>query len=156
MHPVIRAYLRVFADEHGLKQLGEAEQFERFVNHCVVAQFTSEQVDLERITTSDADPSIDGIVTLLGDDVVYTAQEASDVLKALPARRSISAHYVFVQAKRSDGFDAGEMLKFGIGTKGLFDAGSRTNDDVAEEFVAIHQMLLESLNRIGELPIHRG
>lgn len=148
MHTVVRSYLKTFSDEHGFSDEDESRQFEHFVNHCVIAHYFPDSFDFDSVTTSDADPSIDGIAVLLGDELVTTVEDAKSLIDRRTSRRSIDARYLFVQAKRGEGFDAGEMLKFGSGVTALFTNKPRTKDDVTDEFLAIHALLLDNLGKV--------
>jgi hypothetical protein len=148
MHKVVQSYLKQFVAEQALESLAEDQQFERFVNFCVVAQFFPDNFDLDAVTTSDADPSIDGVAVLIGEELITTVEDAKSLLEARGARRSLEARYIFCQAKRSDSFDAGEMLKFASGVTSLFTKPPRTKDEVIAEFLEIHAVLLENLGRI--------
>lgn len=63
--------------------------------------------------------------------------------------------YVFVQAKRSEGFDAGDILKFGAGVRRLFDASSPVpNDELLGEIRSIHEVVVANLARVeGGRPV---
>ena len=148
MHKVLKSYLKEFVGEYAIDDLAEDAQFERLCNYCVIAQHFPDTFELESVTTSDSDPSIDGIAVIVGDDLVTTAEDAKSAIGASGKRRSVEVHYIFIQSKRSESFDAGEMLKFGTGVVALFTQGPRTSDDVVDEFLEIHEVLSENLARM--------
>lgn len=148
MHKVVESYLKNFVSQNELQAIDQAEQFERFVNYCVINEFYPDHFDLEMVTTAQEDPSIDGICVLLDNEIISTADEAKAFLDKLKRRRAAEAHYLFVQAKRSDSFDAGEMLKFTSGVTALFQVPPRTKDEVVAEFLQTHEALLEDLSKI--------
>lgn len=148
MHKIIQSYLREFVTEAALDDLQESEQFERFVNHCVVTQSFPDNFDVDSVTTSDEDFGIDGVAVVLGDELVTTAEDARSLLLAAKPRRSLAAQYIFVQAKRSDNFDSGEMLKLGSGVAALFGDAPDVRDDVLAEFLEIHNLVVENLSKI--------
>jgi hypothetical protein len=150
MHKVIESYLRQFVSENGLEALDESEQFERFVNHCVVSQVYPDPYEIDSVTTSSDDNSIDGVAVVIGDELVTTAEDARSYLESVKPRRSLAAQYVFVQAKRTDGFDAGEMLKFGNGVVSLFGESPVVTDDVLNEFLLVHNVVVENLAKIQD------
>jgi hypothetical protein len=148
MHKVIESYLRNFVTQYELEAIDQAEQFERFVNYCIINEFYPDHFDLEVVTTASNDPSIDGICVLLNNEIISTADEGKSHLDRLKRGRSAEAHYLFIQAKRSDHFDAGEMLKFTSGVTALFQASPRTDDEVVAEFLQINESLLNDLSKI--------
>jgi hypothetical protein len=150
MHKIIESYLRQFVTENGYDALGEAEQFERFVNHSVIAQFFLDSYDMDAVTTSSDDVGIDGVAVILGDELITTAEDAKIYLRSAKPRRSIPARYVFCQAKRTDGFDLGEMLKFGMGVTDLFSESPEVSNDVLAEFLEIHEVVVTNLSNIQD------
>lgn len=148
MHKIIQSYLREFVTEAAIADMDEAQQFERFVNHCVVTQAFPDNFDVDSVTTSDEDFGIDGVAVVLGDELVTTVDDAQSLLSAAKPRRSVSAQYIFTQAKRSDSFDSGEMLKLGSGVASLFGEAPEVRDDVLSEFLEIHNLIVENLSRI--------
>lgn len=75
MHQVIASYLRRFVTDHSLEDLEEYKQFERLVNYVTVARYYPDEFDVEEVTTSDIDQSIDGVAVLLGDDLVLSSKQ---------------------------------------------------------------------------------
>lgn len=148
MHRIIQSYLNQFVTENELTAIGEAYQFEHFVNYCVISQFFPERFELDSAHTSTDDLGIDGVGVLLGDELVTTSEEARGLLKSSKARRTLSAQYVFCQAKRSDSFDLGEMLKLGNGVASLFGDGPKPRDETISEFLEIHELVVDNLSQI--------
>ena len=149
MHKVIEANLQEFVKIHELGGLTESQQFERFVNYCVFAQHHREEYDINVVTTGNDDPGIDGVAVFFNDEMISTAESAVEYFKGLSGRRrSIAARYVFVQAKRGDSFDLGEMLKFSGGVYQLFSSKTSAADDVLAEFLEIHDAVVKNLMSI--------
>jgi hypothetical protein len=152
MHQVVKAYLDQFVKENEFQDLPESQQFERFVNYCIISQYFPEQFDLAEVTTAEGDPSIDGAAVLIDEQLVLTADEAERFFKASQRRRNIRVRYLFCEAKRSEGFDLGEMLKFGNGVLQLFTGENVETDDVLSEFQGIHKQVLANLPRLQHRP----
>jgi hypothetical protein len=149
MHKVIEANFQEFVRLHELGGLNSSQQFERFVNYCVLAQHFREEYDINTVTTGDDDPGIDGVAVFFNDELISTAESATDYFNRLAGRRrSIVARYVFVQAKQGDSFDLGEMLKFSGGVYGVFSAKSKPSDDALAEFSEIHDVVVQNLMSI--------
>jgi hypothetical protein len=149
MHQVIASYLRRFVTEYSYEALPEDQQFERFVNYIVISRYFPDEFEVDEVTTSESDQSIDGAAVLIGDDLILSAEAATAAFSRLKARQQASVTYVFIQSKRTEGFDAGEILKFGSGVKRLFDpASDQPNDDLLRELRAIHQIVVENLGKV--------
>lgn len=148
MNKIIASYLQRFSVENELQNLSEANQFERFSNFCVVNQYAPENFDLEEITTSSSDEGIDGIAVVIDGVLVSTAESAVAAFKGLARRRSAEVEYIFIQAKRTEGFDLGEILKLGTGVHKIFTASERPSDEVLGEFRDIHDVVVEYLSTV--------
>lgn len=148
MNRIIASYLQRFCAEHSLQHLDEADQFERFSNFCLITQYSPESFDLEEVTTSSADDAIDGIAVIIDGALVSTAESATAAFKGLAKRRSAEVQYVFVQSKRSEAFDLGDMLKLGAGVAKLFTSTNKPIDDVLGEFRDIHDVVVENLSAV--------
>lgn len=149
MHKVLSSYLSQFSRENDLNSRGEAEQFERFVNFCVVNRYFPDQFEIEEVTTGSDDWSIDGAAIIIGDELVLSAEDAASVFGRLRPKQSVAVNYIFVQAKRSEGFDGGEMLKFGTGVASLFsDSTEAPSDPVLHEVAKIHDVVVTNLSKV--------
>ncbi|WP_333991174.1 AIPR family protein [Burkholderia orbicola] len=150
MNRIIGSYLQKFSDEHNLLGLGEAEKFERFVNFCLLMQVHPDNFEIEDVTTSSDDDSIDGAAALIDGVLVSTAESARSIFAELPKRRSAEVRYIFVQAKRSDKFDLGEMLKLSAGVANLFAPNTSSKDEVLAEFRDIHDVVVDNLSSVQD------
>lgn len=110
LHRIVKAHLESFVQSFGLEADDEAKQFEKFAAHCVVSNRYTGAFDLDDIVTDSDDDGIDA-VSIMIDEVVTASREEAQANFATP-RRNHDVELVFVQAKRSEGFDLGDFLKF--------------------------------------------
>jgi hypothetical protein len=110
MHRIIKAHLDNFVGGFGLQADDEATQFEKFVAHCVIFNRYSGGFDLDDVVTSQGDDGIDGVAIVIDEAVTTSAEDAVSIFQA--PRRNHDVEVLFVQAKRSEGFDLGDFLKF--------------------------------------------
>lgn len=148
MNRVITSYLQKFCLEHSFEDLSEADQFELFVNFCIVNQLIPDQFDPRDMTTSSDDNGIDGLAVLIDGYLATTAEAATSVFKGLGKRRSVFVQYIFVQSKRSEGFDLGEMLKLGAGVSSLVQSKDLPADELLAEFIGIHEVIVKNLSNV--------
>ena len=149
MHKVVQSYLEQFSKEFEIENLDESERFERFSNYCIINKFFPENFEVEGVTTGKDDWSIDGVAFIIGDELVLTKEDAESVFAHLRARQSVAVTYIFVQTKRSESFDGGDITKFGAGVISLFtDASSTPNDDVLLEARRIHDVVVQQLSKV--------
>jgi hypothetical protein len=150
VNKIIASYLLRFATENGIETLPEPDQFERFASFCVINQYVPEAFDLEEVTTSTDDDGIDGVAVIIDGVLTSTKESAATAFKMLGRRRSAKVDYIFIQAKRSEGFDLGDMLKIGTGVHSLFTSGKRSSDEILGEFQDIHDVVVEHLSAVQD------
>ncbi|MCL5061227.1 MAG: AIPR family protein [Candidatus Thermoplasmatota archaeon] len=110
MHRIVKAHLDSFVKSFGLEAEDEANQFEKFATHCVVASRFSSSFDIDDVTTSAADDGIDGVALVIDEAVCASLEDAQATFNT--ARRNHDVDVMFVQGKRSENFGLGDFLKF--------------------------------------------
>jgi len=110
MHRIVKAHLDSFVKSYGLEADEEYVQFEKFVNHSVISSRFSSSYDVDDITTGDGEDGIDGVAIVIDEEIIISAEDAEKVF--LSSRKNHDVDVLFIQAKRSDGFDLGDFLKF--------------------------------------------
>lgn len=110
MHRIIQSHLNSFVQSQALGAEDEAAQFEKFVNFAVVSNVCSGEFDVEDISTGLGEDGIDGIAVVVDEEVIISQEDASSVFQS--NRRNHDVVICFTQAKRSEGFDLGDFLKF--------------------------------------------
>jgi hypothetical protein len=130
MHKVVLAHLNKFVTEYSLEGLDESKQFERFSNFCLVYKFYSTRFDISCITSEDDDAGIDGIAFIVDGELVTTPDEVDAIFKR--PKKNVLVDIIFIQAKRSEKFDRGEILKFG---DGVLDFLSESSNLPQGEFI---------------------
>ncbi|WP_286913639.1 MULTISPECIES: AIPR family protein [unclassified Pseudomonas] len=110
MHRIVQAHFNSFVASFGLEADDEATQFEKFTAHCVIANRYSGTFDLDDVVTAAGDDGIDALAIVI-DESIATSREDTEATFATP-RRNHDVDVIFVQAKRTEGFDLGEFLKF--------------------------------------------
>lgn len=149
MNRIISSYLNQFSVEHSILDMKESDQFERFVNYCLVSQFHLDSFEVDSITTSSSDDGIDGVAVLMDDQLITTAEDARNAFAGLPRRKSVEVQYIFVQTKSSENFDLGQMLKLGAGVASLLTNAKKPIDDVLAEFRDIHDLVVKNLSSVN-------
>ncbi|XRD91030.1 AIPR family protein [Dyella nitratireducens] len=147
MHRIIKAHLESFVRSFGLDADDEATKFEKFSTHCVVSNRYSSTFDLDDVVTEKGDDGIDGLV-LVVDEAVVTSVEDVQAIFAAP-RRNHDVDVIFIQAKRTDGFDLGDFLKF---KEGIFRFVNQTpyaaGDDVLKESRAMFDVIVNEVPKL--------
>lgn len=110
MHRIVKAHLESFAESAGYAGEEESRQFELFCNHAVISSRFPSSYDLEDVTTGVDDSGIDGVAIVIDEDIVVSPEDAAKIFST--PRRNHDVDVIFIQAKRSEGFDLGDFLKF--------------------------------------------
>ena len=100
MHRIVAALLRDFVESYELHEMGEADQFERLVNHCVITPEVVESYDLADITTTSGDDGLDGCALLIDQEVSLSIEDAEEILG--DGRRNHDVKLILTQAKTSE------------------------------------------------------
>lgn len=147
MHRIVQAHLSSFVASFGLEADGESTQFEKFATHCVVASRYATGFDLDDVVTSAGDEGIDGVAVIIDEAVTTSAEDATAMLGT--ARRNHDVEVLFVQAKRSEGFDLGDFLKFKEGVLRFVNQAPYTaNDELLKEARAIFDAVVKEVPKL--------
>lgn len=110
MHRIVKAHLVSFVESFGLGADEESVQFEKFSTYCILSNRIGSTFDLDDVSTGPGDEGIDGVAVVIDESVVSSEEDAASIFTS--ARRNHDVDFVFVQAKRTEGFDLGDFLKF--------------------------------------------
>lgn len=110
MHRIIKAHLDSYVKSQGLEGEDESAQFEKFVNFAVASNVASSEFDIDDVTTGPGDDGIDGVAIIVDEEILVSEEDAEKIFST--NRRNHDVTILFVQAKRSEGFDLGDFLKF--------------------------------------------
>ncbi|MCM2286137.1 MAG: AIPR family protein [Desulfobacula sp.] len=110
MHRIVESHLNNFVSENGIDADSEATRFEKFANYAVLSSKIASGFELDEVTTGEDDDGTDGIALIINEDHIVSGEDA--VLVFSNERRNNDVEIVFVQAKRTDGYDLGDFLKF--------------------------------------------
>jgi len=147
MHRIIQAHFNSFIQSFGLEADDEATQFEKFAIHCVIANRYSSTFDLDDVVTAAGDDGIDGLAVVIDESVATSGEDTQAVFSA--PRRNHDVDLFFVQAKRSEGFDLGDFLKF---KEGILRFVNQTpyaaTDDVLVEARAMFDIVVKEVPKL--------
>ncbi len=148
MHKIVVAHLKRFVAEHSLENLDESKQFERFSNFCIAYKFYPARFDINCITSEDDDAGIDGIAFIVDGELVTTPDEANDIFKR--PKKNILVDIVFIQSKRSEKFDRGEILKFGDGvSEFLSDSPNLPQGEFNQNSKELFNTIIENVPKVA-------
>jgi hypothetical protein len=118
MDRIIESLVEKFAAQHDLSGRERDEQFERFANYCVVAtRGTEETFDVEDVTVDGNEVGLDGLAIQVNGRIVSDPDEVAGLAQT---NGYLEVNFIFVQAKTTEGFDAGAVEKMGRAVKDFF------------------------------------
>ncbi|MBD2127235.1 AIPR family protein [Microcoleus sp. ZQ-A2] len=148
MHRIVSSHLKRFALEQSLTELDESKQFERFSNFCIIYKFYPARFDINDVTSEDDDCGIDGIAFVIDGELVTTPDEAKSIFKR--PKKNIIVYIIFVQSKRSEKFDRGEILKFGDGVSDfLSDSPNLPQGEFIQNSKDLFDVVIEHAHKIA-------
>ena len=109
MDVVTQSLLNEFVGSQKIDGLGQADQFEAFVNYIVVSDMFPEEFDFAMISTGKGEFGLDGIAVIVNDILVDDEEQLEDIVDHSP---SLQVQFIFLQSKTASSFDAGDMSKF--------------------------------------------
>ena len=110
MHRIVESHLNNFVSGNGIEADSEATRFEKFANFAVLSSKITSGFELDEVSTGEDDDGTDGIALIINEDHIISGEDAGLVFSN--ERRNNDVEIVFVQAKRTDGYDLGDFLKF--------------------------------------------
>jgi len=147
MHRIVKAHLESFVTSFSLEADDEAKQFEKFATYSVISNRFSGTFDLDDVVTGDGDEGIDGVAIVIDETVTASVEDAQMVF--ISPRRNHDVDMVFIQAKRSEGFDLGEFLKFKEGVLRFATANPfQAADAVLIESRGMFDVVLEQVPKL--------
>jgi len=119
---IVKGNLKDFKEQYNFNELTEDDAFEHFANFLIFQRFNSEIFEdndyLNKINLDKGQNfGIDGIGFLMNNTFVFNDENIESFKKTSQKYPSINADIVFTQAKTSQKFDSGEILKFVTATK---------------------------------------
>jgi AIPR protein len=141
MDVVTQSLLKEFAESQKIEGQPQSEQFEAFANYIVVSDIYPEEFDFSLVATGPGEFGIDGIAIIVNDTIVDDEEQLEDITAHSPV---LQVQFLFVQAKTSSSFDAGDMSKFFHAVLDFFkeEVSFRQNERILE--------LLRIKNRLYE------
>jgi hypothetical protein len=127
---ILKSYVKDFSEQNALDALTEPEQFERFVNYCVISKQYPRDFDYEDLSVGGgADSAIDGVAIIVNGNIVQKPEEVEFFLNK---NGSLSVSFSFIQSKTAAKFNGAQILNFLAGIRNFFSDSSAIpeNEDI--------------------------
>lgn len=151
---IVSSLVADFLEDFGIKEKDETVQFEHFCNYCMFtlnypdAYSTENFLYKEVHTGAGNDCGMDGILVVINDKVITNLKQAEEIINA----NKFEAKFIIVQAKTSSNFESGEMLKTGLGVKGLFSNSMGKMNEKISSYKRIIEAIFNKSSRMKSQP----
>jgi hypothetical protein len=118
MDRITESLLNEFSAEHAIEHLPPEKRFEHFASYITVRRQYSENIDsFDIVTGSGGDTGIDGLAIIVNGILMSDVDGFLDVSENAT---SLDVTFIFVQAKRSAGFETSAIGQFAFGVLDFF------------------------------------
>ncbi len=129
---ILKSYILDFAEQNSLEGCSIEDQFECFVNFCIISKQYPRDFNFEDLSIGGGgDTAIDGVAIIVNGNIAQNPEEIEFFIKR---NGSINVSFLFIQSKISAKFNGAQILNFLAGVRNFFSDKSAIpeNDDVAE------------------------
>jgi hypothetical protein len=147
MHRIIDSHLKEFVSNMGFDNLDKPAQFERFANYCIALGFCPTTIESDEITTGSDDSGIDGLAVIIDEEIVLSEEFANEVFG--DNKRNHEVMFLAVQAKTSEKFELGDVLKFTSAVERLYlNDNYEPNEPLEKSVNSIFSISIDKANKI--------
>lgn len=145
MNPVIGNLLQEFIETQKIKAKDRQSEFEIFANYIIAYPKIPDTFDVDILSTGEGEFGIDGIGIIINEKLVDNEEQASDIINA---SNTIEVEFLFCQAKTSEKFDGGDILKFTSAVEDFF-ANQRKHNLIPKinEARKIFDLIIDNSNK---------
>lgn len=147
MDRITQSLVDKFATEYGLTKLAAADQFERFVNFCVVSAEHSDTFDVEEVSGPGDEVGLDGLAVLVNGALVVTPEEVADLAQR---NRHVEASFVLISSKRSANFAEAEVGNLGLAAYDFFTTAKLPRTQFIERCLEVKEVVYENGARFSK------
>lgn len=147
MHRIIESCVKQFGLENDIESEELSKQFEYFVNYVIAYEKYPSNFDFKELTTDDVDGGIDGVMFFIDDELATTLEEVKSIFSR--PKKTVSVNIVFTQAKTSESYDMGEILKFSNGIEDFVAKDSTLpQGDFLKDAKSIFNYIIENVAKV--------
>lgn len=147
MNRIIKSHVESFRATNGLEDLDMAYSLEHFVNYCVGYKHTGAPFDTHTVTTDDPDAGIDGVICLVDNEIVTTAEDCEEIFKR--SKRNVEARIIFTQTTTAENFEKAKLTNFNTGVYDfLQDEPAQPHGSVLKEYHALFEVVVKNAHKV--------
>jgi hypothetical protein len=149
MNPIVEALLKDFAARQEMDASDTSGAFENFVAYCLLSAERLDQGDFRDSLTDEGEEGVDAVAIIVNGTLVL---DPSDIEAMLKNNSTLTVKYVFAQAKTSEKWSGGDVLKFTRAVEGFFDVKDIGSSSVIQGARQVHAAVVANAARLAENP----
>ncbi|WP_188051720.1 AIPR family protein [Flavobacterium sp. GP15] len=151
MHIILKKYVEQLSDSFEIKEK-EDKLFEIFCNYCVVSKSFLGRFNPINVTTSEDDASLDGIAIIIDNELILTADDATEIFST--HKTNFETKIIITQVKSGEKFEKEEIANFNLGIVDFFSLDPKLpNGEINKESLEIFNVILNNLKKVkNKLP----
>jgi hypothetical protein len=149
LNPIIEALLADFCARQEIEDVDQSVSFEQFAAFCTLSAERLDQGDFRDALTDSGEEGLDAVAVIVNGALMT---DPSDVDEALVIATNLNVKYVFVQAKTSETWDGGDVLKFTRSVDGFFGDTNIGSSNIVADARQIHEAILKNAARLEVNP----
>ena len=151
MDRITQSMLETFKTSNGVSFNDISQEFEHFVNYCVVCkEYGSNDFDLDEISTGNATQGIDGIAIIVNQKLVNTIE---DIDLLIEYNQSLSVKFIVIQTKTSQSFNNTEISNMGTFTNVFFsDETDLFTTQEMQKFIELKEYIFSKGDKLKKNP----
>lgn len=120
MDKITSAFLNKFKQSHQIDTNDESVEFEIFANYCIIGNLYDNDFEPATISSGgEGDCGLDGFAIIADDELITNQSELQNMFEN--RKKIFDFKFVFIQTKRSEKFESGEIAKFCMGVENIFN-----------------------------------
>ena len=127
MDRIIESFISDFNDEFNFKGIDQSKLFEHFINYIIVSKIYPDRSSLDKINVGGTrNPGIDGLAIMVNNHLAISQEEVDYFIQE---NDILETEFHFIQSKRSDSFELGDINTFIASVKEFFRDGELNFED---------------------------
>lgn len=144
MHPVVKAQMLKFKDTNPIAGLGDDAYFELYTIFSLLNGRRNDNIDPFKVHLEGTEFGIDGCAITIQGTLAIDSDSATE---AMMDYRDGRITFTFLQAKRSESYDYGDMSKFFDAVYGFFSGDMEGESDQLDDLIGAKDVIFSSALR---------
>lgn len=151
---ILEGYLKNFSEKFDYLNDPTDDQFEHFVNYCIVSKSYPKEMNIDLISTGGGDDiGIDGIAILINGIIIDNKDEIKHIREN---SHSLDIEFIIIQSKNRPHFKGDALGTFIFGVKNLFDSKtSIPENDLIKKIRSLKEYIYEDTLSFKNNPVLR-